>query len=354
MENNVTELLENGVLINQSSYNFYTRDVIFITGLNLTALVAVIGNYLILNVISNDVQMKSKTFSLMANMAVSDLMAGLFIWCEMFFCSSYFMEHFVYGEYVCAVNQMSLLTTYFVSTFTLTAIAVDRHRGIIVSPLHQSNKTVAIKLLSWIFGAILNLPIMTANSIPEFFGHKELLTFRVFYKTSLNQTIIRIRGIFVFMCQFGVPLIITSFCYIRIVLILKNRKLIGHHENQRRVEFQKRNYRIVKMLILVLICFTLAWFPIHLSHIYVIFTSTVFIDEPEIPSAFLFLYWLALSSCFFNSLIYFWYYKEFRQQIKKTMSSISVKSFTFSLKSRSSSKSSNCKHDVKQNAEVNI
>ncbi|RWS20683.1 hypothetical protein B4U80_14238 [Leptotrombidium deliense] len=142
-------------------------------------------------------------------MALSDAMAGFIIIVQYYFCSSYFYEN--YGTDVCSSSQIIISSTYFVSSFTMTTIACDRFLGIVAKPLGVSSKPVKKIIVIWILGFLFSLPFCSIVIIPEFFTKTKIFSLRILHNNKSDEKLIRIRIVVVFVVQFLLPLLVTTF-----------------------------------------------------------------------------------------------------------------------------------------------
>ncbi|RWS13142.1 putative G-protein coupled receptor 83-like protein [Dinothrombium tinctorium] len=320
---------------NQNIFKNYNRDMLFLMASSVTIILSIVGNSLVITVIVRDKRLHSAINWLVVNMAVSDFLAGSLIALEFFTCSSYLLNNFPsFGKQICSFSQVILYSTYSVSSFTMMAIAIYRYLGIVRKPLRASLKPLKLSILSWIAAFLVNAPIHMNVSIPVFFTCTEIVTFRVVKQSQWNKLILQIRMVSMSFLQFILPLIMALFSYVKIAFVLRNRKIVGQNQETRIKIFKRTKGRITRMFVIILMCFTIVWLPIHFSNVYIAFATNIFAEETEIPTYFVFLYWFALSSCCFNPFIYFWYYKEFRSRLKNWASLSKTSLSELSIRSR--------------------
>ncbi|RWS25662.1 neuropeptide Y receptor type 1-like protein [Leptotrombidium deliense] len=303
--------------------NYFPRDMMFISAMIASSLLAMCGNGFTFKVIITEKNMRSTINSLIANMAFSDAACGFFIILQFYFCSLNFYENCSFGIHVCSMLQSVTYTTYFVSAFTMTTIASDRFRGIVAKPLGSRVKPAKRIAVIWLVAFLFNFPVYSTISVPEYFSKSAAVTFRVLHQYSWSKVVMQIRITITFISQFLLPLIVTSFAYIQIMNVIKKRKIIGQQFETQKQQFQQQKLKLLKMLMVIVIIFAVAWFPIHFSLLFITFTGHAFVQVDEVPTTFLALYWFACSSNCVNPFVYFWYYKEFRVHLKNSWKSIS-------------------------------
>ncbi|KAK4471527.1 hypothetical protein MN116_004947 [Schistosoma mekongi] len=124
---------------------------------------------------------------------------------------------------MCKFSAMFQGTNVFVSTFSITAIAIDRFQCIIYPTTHRGNINTAIKVnyFTWITAFLLASPLVYFSHITQLHhlqctekaDNPTVQKFKVFY--SLAALII----------QYMTPLVIVTIVYYRICLSIRDRKL---------------------------------------------------------------------------------------------------------------------------------
>ncbi|CAF4779354.1 unnamed protein product [Pieris macdunnoughi] len=93
------------------------------------SVLAVIGNFLVMWVVATSRRMQSVTNCYIANLALADIVIGLFAIPFQF--QAALLQRWLLPHFMCAFCPFVQALSVNVSVFTLTAIAVDRHRAII-------------------------------------------------------------------------------------------------------------------------------------------------------------------------------------------------------------------------------
>ena len=163
----------------------------------------------------------------------------------------------------------SLNVSVYMSSFTLTAIAVNRYQAVFnpFSALTKSrNKTALIILCLDFFAIIIQLddPIFY-NLIQDDNGNIQCIdkSFPLFEKYYDNITWYIVQNI--------IPFTIIAICYTRIMIRLKHReksrRMSDSVTTQQIQEEAARNGRMNKMLISMVVIFGISWFPINLINL---------------------------------------------------------------------------------------
>ncbi|XP_019630127.1 PREDICTED: neuropeptide FF receptor 2-like [Branchiostoma belcheri] len=214
------------------------------------------------------------------------------------------------------------------SVFTLLAIAYDRYKAIVFPTETRMSLRTMKKLLVavWFFAVVIMIPQVFNIHLLRYhngpYQHDfclEIWPDRLFHKiyTALLMSLVYIG-----------PLVFVSYLYGRVVHRIWYRPnpsndhavATGPNHRVRQEEFvgavPKRRVRVIKMLILVVVLFTLSWLPLYtlwILHDFVDLPESVrkFIDSYIFPAA----HWLAYSNGCVNPLVYGFYNSNIRQKI---------------------------------------
>jgi G protein-coupled receptor 83 len=188
---------------------------------------------------------------------------------------------------------MTLISVFrYVSTFSMTIIAIDRYQAL-TNPLHRRLSTavpiVIIIFFIWLIASAFSIPNVVFNQVVEISGHKTLFRCRALYP-SPKRAYRQIITMFTFLTQYVLPLSITAFAYIRISINIWY-KLSAESDQQKSREKSRR--KTIKMLAIVVIVFSICWLPLNIFHV-----RSDFSDDTNINNTNLFFvcHWFAMSS----------------------------------------------------------
>lgn len=318
-------------------------------------LVSLFGNLLVLHVILKRKRMRTSTNLLMANLVVSDLLMTIIN--IPFNIVRVLLNEWPFGSALCILVPLVQVTSVYVSTFTMTIIAIDRYQAII-RPLKKrlsTNVPTSITILIiWIASAIFAIPNVAFNRVVQV--HKHLPRCRAVYPNTNELEYRRQVTLFTFLTQYCIPLSITAFAYVRISFYVWHKLTIptercnsvptlastdktqcgaagdyveqsipsvtnGRIESLNRPcyyqasvsQLRERSRRkTIKMLAIVVGVFTICWLPLNIYHLVDLFTARIIN-----PNVFFACHWFAMSSVCWNSFIYFWLNRHYRQEIGK-------------------------------------
>uniref|UniRef100_A0A915JRE8 G-protein coupled receptors family 1 profile domain-containing protein n=1 Tax=Romanomermis culicivorax TaxID=13658 RepID=A0A915JRE8_ROMCU len=221
---------------------------------------AVLGNSLVIYVVVTNRAMQTVTNLFITNLAVSDLVVNLTsLWVTPLYT---YLGHWIWGEALCHAVPLFQGTSIFISSLTLTAIAIDRYTVILYPfrPRMSVNVCITVIIFVWLVSLMLVAPYAV---------HMKL-EFRPLCKNSICKEVWAyphiqiVYGFVVLALQFGVPFLVISFCYGRIWIdmILRQARL-----NRRSDTDIRRKRRMLKMLVCMVVVFALCWLPPNILNI---------------------------------------------------------------------------------------
>ena len=120
--------------------------------------VGVCGNVLVCFVVCNNKAMQTVTNLFIANLALSDIL--LCVLAVPFTPLYFFLDEWIFGRVLCHMVAYSQGTSVYVSTLTLTSIAIDRFFVILYpfKPRMKMNMCITIICCIWLFALCATLP----------------------------------------------------------------------------------------------------------------------------------------------------------------------------------------------------
>lgn len=143
----------------------------------ITAVLAIVGNIFVCLVIYNKKNLRSNTYILIVNMAVSDVIAGVMISMNFFFCSTLLLETGSFARGMCGVQKTIQILTYYVSAWTMAVIAIDRYR-LVCKPLSSKMTPKWPIILIWSASAMFVTPLLFSVRVAEFFTPNKVRIFK--------------------------------------------------------------------------------------------------------------------------------------------------------------------------------
>ncbi|GFT87203.1 probable G-protein coupled receptor 83 [Nephila pilipes] len=254
--------------------------------------------------------MRSSTYVFIANLALSDFLTTVLN--LPFNIARILFDHWPFGSFMCSFVPLVQVTSVYVSTFTMTCIAVDRYR-IISKPLEPRLRSVqAVKIIVcvWLLALLLSLPHAIYNRIEIIFTLTHMVRCRAVYPPGTSRWITLI-AVFT---QYVLPLTVTGTLYYRIIIKVWSRNSLGVVTEGQRYSQAQAKKRTIKMLVVVVILFALCWLPLNIFNLLREFSSTArgFHKSVSFTTVFFICHWLAMSSVCYNPFIYCWLNDNFR------------------------------------------
>ena len=313
------------------------RDIFLFLLYSLTSIFALIGNGLVCRI---SLQRRHHSFSqtttkiplsttcvFLLNLAIADALAGLTIPLQFLFCSKYFLEHYPFSSYLCVFSKTIQILAYNTSTLTICVIAFDRYR-LVQNPLKQLCRRQMCRaiLFTWLFSAIFAASCLFSMKVHTYFhSHQKLISCQVLFPISnrfVNSDRIRtIRVLCLIIVFYILPLLTISILCLLTMRTIARRTIIGV---QQFPTFEQSRTRSIRLLMVIMFVFALSHLPVHSIHIRDFYhhsskasTSTSSNRSMRIypcndSTIYLLFYWLGISSCCHNPIIYSWFNRQFR------------------------------------------
>jgi len=276
------------------------------------SLVAVLGNSLVIFIVCTSKRMQSVTNYFIANLALADVIIGVFAIPFQFQAALLqTWEHL--PDLLCPFCPFFQNLSVNASIFTLTAIAVDRFRAIMF-PLksHTSkSRTKVVIVIIWILSCILAVPMaiafrsMKIENPPTYqcLPANIPLNFFLWYRN------------FLCLVQYFIPCILIGGAYTMMAITLWSTKTPGAAQQDRDLAVMNNKKKVIKMLMVVVALFTLAWLPLQLYDVLnQIFPEINF--YPYINIIWFCCHWLAMSNSCYNPFIYLLCNEKFKKELR--------------------------------------
>ncbi|XP_049271740.1 RYamide receptor isoform X2 [Rhipicephalus sanguineus] len=293
---------------NVSSGKLYQVPVGFIVLLSIfygiISLVAVAGNFMVMWIVATSRRMQTVTNFFIANLAVADIIIGLFSIPFQF--QAALLQRWVLPEFMCAFCPFVQVLSVNVSIFTLTAIALDRYRAV-MSPLKARTTKLRAKFIIcgiWTLAVAAALPCALALRVEtQVESHALNLTKPFCHEVGISRKAWRIYNHVLVCLQYFFPLLTICFVYARMGLKLKESKSPGNAQGARDAGILKNKKKVIKMLFVIVALFAFCWLPYQLYNV----LREVFpkIDKYKYINIIWFCtHWLAMSNSCYNPFIY--------------------------------------------------
>ncbi|MCL4150794.1 UNVERIFIED_CONTAM: hypothetical protein GTU68_000561 [Idotea baltica] len=291
------------------SYSF-TQTLFYILYVTIFML-GVFGNCLVCYVVFRNKPMQTVTNFFITNLALADIL--LCIFAVPFTPLYFFMGEWIFGSILCHILSWSQGVSVYVSTLTLTSIAIDRFFVIIYPfrPRLRLQMCYLIIVCIWIFSLSATLPYALYMKQVQYKGRYYCEEFWPF------EMVRRIFSVFTAVMQFVIPFIIILICYVKISIRMNARGRFKHgSKSSKKDEIEReRKRRTNRMLIAMVTIFGVSWLPtnvINLTGDYYIYASR----WAYYNLCFFISHVVAMSSTCYNPFLYAWLNENFRKEFQ--------------------------------------
>ncbi|CAD6185014.1 unnamed protein product [Caenorhabditis auriculariae] len=278
-------------------------------------LVAVTGNFLVVYVVMTNKRMQTVTNIFITNLAISDLLVNFTsLWLTPMYT---YVGHWIWGGGLCHGLPLFQGTSIFISTMTLTAIAIDRYLVIVhnssnvnINDRMSMRTCIMIITLIWTVSLLLVLPY-AINMKLTYIGQP--CDFVVCTEDWSSQRFRTIFGIIVMSLQFVIPFVLIGISYSCIWIFLNNRSFASERRGE-----AARKKRLLRMLIVMVVIFAVCWFPFNLLNILRDLKWDSFM-KPYFSFLFLLVHLITMTATCWNPILYAWMNESFREEFARAI-----------------------------------
>jgi len=275
----------------------------------------IFGNVLVCFVVGRNKAMQTVTNFFITNLALADILL-----CALAvpFTPLYtFLEEWIFGRVLCHLVPYAQGVSVYISTLTLTSIAIDRFFVIIYPFKPRMRLTTCLLIITgiWIFALLATLPygIFLQYQMTE--DNK--------YTCGEDWPTEHLRHVFsgcTTSMQFILPFIIILFCYVKVSIKLADRAKAkpGSKNSKKEALERERKRRTNRMLIAMVMIFGICWLPINVFNL----LNDVYMDAGNWKFSnlcFFLSHAIAMSSCCYNPWLYAWLNENFRKEFKQVL-----------------------------------
>lgn len=275
----------------------------------------VFGSVLVCFVVFRNRAMQTVTNLFITNLALSDILLCIF---AVPLTPMYtFLGRWVFGRLLCHLMPYAQGTSVYISTLTLTSIAIDRF-FVIIYPFHprmKLNTCIFIIVCIWMFSLVVTCPYGLFMGIV--ITNNETYYCEESWPSDRSR---KIFGVCTTILQFLIPFLVIALCYTCVSIRLANRaRTKPGAKNARREEADRdRKKRTNRMLISMVAIFGISWLPLNLINIFNDFNAQMTEWNYYFVSFFL-AHSMAMASTCYNPFLYAWLNENFRKEFKQVL-----------------------------------
>ena len=280
-------------------------------------IVALIGNSVVLHIVCTVNHMRNSTNTLIANMAVADLLMTIDI--------PYILKWFyvggqwfgtLMGNILCSFLHSAQAGSLAASTFSLVAISLDRSFAILfpMKTIMTRNVVRLTIVMIWLCTLALTIPAMIASKNIEKNGIYFCKDSHGWEMAKMSETTY---ATMLLLFGYAIPLVIITVSYCLAGLRLWSRKLPGHRNMVSNKKAQSTSRRATAMLITVVIVFALSWLPWQVMEVLKNYNKKLAQAVPDEIS--MVTPWLGYANSAINPILYVIFSENFRQEFYRIL-----------------------------------
>uniref|UniRef100_A0A674AP92 Neuropeptide FF receptor 1 n=1 Tax=Salmo trutta TaxID=8032 RepID=A0A674AP92_SALTR len=270
-------------------------------------LLCMVGNVLVCLIVLGNRRMRTVTNLFILNLAVSDLLVGIF--CIPTTLVDNLITGWPFTNTVCKLSGLVQGMSVAASVFTLVAIAVDRFRCIVYPFQPKLTLLVAKATIAmiWVLAVVIMCPSAAALTVEEVADHYMVysqnynMTYPLYscYENFADPKMRKVYTTVLFAHIYLVPLTLITVMYGRIGV---------------KPQISQKKIKVIKMLIVVALLFMLSWLPLWTL---MLLTDYGGLGEEQLELLtgyiFPFAHWLAFSNSSVNPIIYGYFNENFKR-----------------------------------------
>lgn len=328
------------ILSSQESNHKFDKKVeaIIITIFSIMIIFGAMGNGLVCYVVFRNSHMRTPRNIFIINLAISDFTLCLFT--QPLNLYRLLNSQWHLGAFMCKLSAMLQGTNVFVSTISITAIALDRFQ-VIVYPTRDSMKKIggaAALITIWIISLLMSSPLIIFSVYNE---EQPVPNIDFYICYCLEDLTLRAEkgaySVASMVVQYILPVITVSIAHARICNKLKYRMVnrrpprssgdvnsppVCNNRNRRSENNRSARKRKTNILLaMIALVFVFSWLPLNISNILVEFQFQMFFHNKSIDINLLYVvcHTLVLSSACTNPVLYGWLNDNFRKEFVKAL-----------------------------------
>ncbi|XP_044584679.1 RYamide receptor-like isoform X2 [Cotesia glomerata] len=284
--------------------------------------VALVGNALVCYVVWSIPRMRTVTNYFIVNLAVSDILMTLFC-VPTSFLSTLILQYWPFGAELCPIVNYAQAASVLVSAYTLIAISIDRYMAI-MWPLkvRMSKSQAKLSILAvWVAALTISSPIAMVSCLFQPNPRYTMCNRYVCQEIWPSDHQQYYYSIALLILQYFVPLVVLMFTYTSIGIRVWGKRPPGEAENVRDQRMARSKRKVIKMMMTVVLVFTICWLPFNVLMLFMD-PNSEFVAWKGLPYAWATLHWLAMSHSCYNPVIYCWMNARFRSGFITALSRI--------------------------------
>ncbi|XP_066976401.1 uncharacterized protein [Macrobrachium rosenbergii] len=285
---------------------------------SLAAVLSLVGNITVILVLAFG--RRSSVRCYLINLAIADINMATF--CIPFSYTSFMFHRWIFAPEFCRIVAFMQHVSVTCSVYTLVAIGVDRYKALIHPLNNRWTKSRSRYVIGgiWVFSLVISLVPLVISDTQRFDWDGEwYYECKENWPHTPNELYEKTYTVLLFVLTFALPVAGLGYTYLSIVGMMCSYKMPGNAEPSRDQQHLQAKVKVINMMITVMVCFVLCWFPLQVLQFLIYFA-------PEITTcrgnacftyymSFFACHWLAMANSFMNPFIYCFMSKNFREDL---------------------------------------
>ncbi|XP_064601122.1 neuropeptide F receptor-like [Liolophura sinensis] len=279
-------------------------------------LLGLLGNGIVCVIVSRKENLRSAKNLFIMNLSISDIM--MCVISMPFTLLKLTMKNWPLGKIMCKIVPFVHMTDVFVSTATIVAIAVYRHRCIVYAKKKSSSKRTIVYTLVmlWAISLALSLPVFIFSEVRPIQMMHTLVRYDICMEVWPSGKIRGLYTILLVVVQYLLPLVVISILHSRICHFLRLRiteNPITRRNFERSLRAIHRHRKNMTILTSIAMTFGITWLPLTVLNIMADYDYRIFL-ESNFNLAYAICHLTAMLSASLNPIIYGGLNPNFREE----------------------------------------
>ncbi|XP_078599657.1 neuropeptide FF receptor 2-like [Branchiostoma floridae x Branchiostoma japonicum] len=287
--------------------------VVFVSCFSLIFLLSLAGNVLVCLVVVKDRSLRNVTNYFVVNLAISDLLVTL-LGMPLTLVSD-ILVGWRFGPVVCQLTTLQGLSLA-ASILTLVAIAADRYRAVLYPTARKLKPSEAFAVIGfvWMLSIATMVPHALVMQLNHYIWREEIISFCV---ESWGEGGREAYTVTFFSLYYILPLVVIAVLYVRISLRISHQPNLFGLSHNKNPGISAQKLEVIKMLVVVVILFTVCWMPYHVVSFVADFGGLSPEQEKTLLAyAYPIVRWLGYCNSCMNPIVYGYCNKNFRKGFK--------------------------------------
>ncbi|XP_069981112.1 prolactin-releasing peptide receptor-like [Penaeus vannamei] len=292
--------------------------VFLIVAYSLAAVLSLVGNITVILVLAFG--RRSSVRCYLINLAVSDITMATF--CIPFSYTSFMFHRWIFAPEFCRIVAFMQHVSVTCSVYTLVAIGVDRYKALIHPLNTRWTKSRARLVIGgiWVFSVVISLvPLIVSDSVRYDWDGEWYYECKENWPKTQDELYEKTYTVLLFIFTFVLPVVGLGYTYLSIVGMMCSYRMPGNAEPFRDQQQFLAKVKVINMMIAVMVCFVLSWFPLQVLQFLIYFAPDITQCRGRECFAyymsFFTCHWIAMANSFMNPFIYCFMSKNFREDL---------------------------------------